>query len=217
MVTQETRLSGRKRMSGEDRRSQIIEVAAELFSQNGFKGTTTKQIAESAGVSEAIIFRHFENKQELYRAIIDFKVGESLKQLWLSSEDAMRRKDDRAVFEALATEVLETHRKDPTLLRLLYYSALEGHELSKTFYSTIGKVAQERIAEYIRRRIEDKAFKKMDPVSSTRCFFSLVGHRAVVRELFQDSEWRKGSSREVAAEITNIFLHGIVSDNTVSR
>ena len=58
-----------KRMAGEDRRRQIIQVAIELFSKKGFGGTTTKQIADAAQVSEAIIFRHFNTKQELYRAI----------------------------------------------------------------------------------------------------------------------------------------------------
>src|SRR5438552_19201120 len=98
MATNLTRGSGKKRMSGEDRRSQIVDVAAQLFSRNGFNGTTTKQIAEQAGVSEAIIFRHFQTKQELYSAIIDYKASECLKQLWSHSEEAMLRRDDPAFF-----------------------------------------------------------------------------------------------------------------------
>jgi len=46
-------------MSGEDRRRQLIEVAIDLFSRRGFSGTTTREIALAAGVTEAIIFRHF--------------------------------------------------------------------------------------------------------------------------------------------------------------
>jgi len=49
-------------MAGEDRRRQLIEVAIELFSQRGFAGTTTKEIAAAAGVTEAVIFRHFATK-----------------------------------------------------------------------------------------------------------------------------------------------------------
>ena len=44
-----------------------------LFSERGFRGTTTKEIAQAAGVSEAIIFRHFATKEDLYTAIIDHK------------------------------------------------------------------------------------------------------------------------------------------------
>ena len=60
-------------MAGEDRRRQIVDVAMRLFSERGFRGTTTKEIATAAGVSEAIIFRHFATKEELYTAIIDHK------------------------------------------------------------------------------------------------------------------------------------------------
>src|ERR671933_1617043 len=61
------------RMAAEERRLQIVRVAMRLFSERGFRGTTTKEIAHAAGVSEAIIFRHFATKEELYTAIIDFK------------------------------------------------------------------------------------------------------------------------------------------------
>src|SRR5215208_8490986 len=61
------------RMCADDRRRQIAEVAMRLFSERGFRGTTTKEIAQAAGVSEAIIFRHFATKEELYTAIIDYK------------------------------------------------------------------------------------------------------------------------------------------------
>lgn len=58
-------------MSGEDRRRQLIEIAIDLFSKKGFGGTTTREIALAAGVTEAIIFRHFATKQDLYAAILD--------------------------------------------------------------------------------------------------------------------------------------------------
>ena len=61
------------RMCADDRRHQIAAVAMRLFSERGFRGTTTKEIAQAAGVSEAIIFRHFATKEELYTAIIDYK------------------------------------------------------------------------------------------------------------------------------------------------
>ena len=60
--------AGGARMTAEDRKLQILRVAVSLFSQRGFGGTTTKEIAQAAGVSEAMVFRHFATKQELYSA-----------------------------------------------------------------------------------------------------------------------------------------------------
>ncbi len=61
------------RMPGEDRRRQLLRVAVESFARNGFSGTKTKDIAAAAGVSEAILFRHFASKEDLYHAILDEK------------------------------------------------------------------------------------------------------------------------------------------------
>ena len=61
------------RMPGEDRRRQLLRVAVESFALNGFSGTKTKDIAAAAGVSEAILFRHFASKEDLYHAILDEK------------------------------------------------------------------------------------------------------------------------------------------------
>src|SRR5436309_9505697 len=97
------------RMSAEGRRNQIIMIAAELFSQKGFRGTTTKEVAARAGVSEAIIFRHFATKDDLYAAILSFKIQQAGEHLTTQLNDAARRKDDRAFFGSLAFEMLEFH------------------------------------------------------------------------------------------------------------
>jgi AcrR family transcriptional regulator len=84
------------RMSAGDRRQQILDVAIRLFSQKGFRGTTTKEIALAAGVNEAIIFRHFATKKELYAAILDKKacmIEEDGRHA--ETEEAMQRGDDR--------------------------------------------------------------------------------------------------------------------------
>src|SRR5437899_1010410 len=98
------------RMAAEDRRQQIVEVAVRLFSQKGFRGTTTKEIALAAGVNEAIIFRHFATKHDLYSAILDQKAGSAATQaLEEVVEKAMRVGDDQQVFESLAFHILEHH------------------------------------------------------------------------------------------------------------
>ena len=53
----------KKRMTGEARRRQIVRVATSLFVKRGFRGTTTREIARKAGISEAVIFRHFSRKE----------------------------------------------------------------------------------------------------------------------------------------------------------
>src|SRR2546426_9518724 len=96
------------RMAGEERHLQILRVAMSLFSQRGFRGTTTKEIALAAGVAEAMVFRHFATKEELYSAILDHKacLHDGLDPRLVVAE-AIERKDDFAVFEGLALDALE--------------------------------------------------------------------------------------------------------------
>src|SRR5947207_7710357 len=106
------------RMAGEERHLQILRVAMNLFSERGFRGTKTKEIALAAGVSEAMVFRHFATKEELYSAILDQKAcagDERDPQLLVA--DALARKDDRAVFERLALDALEQNELDPEFQR----------------------------------------------------------------------------------------------------
>src|ERR1051326_8196032 len=141
------------RMAGEERREQLLRVAMTLFSNHGFRGTTTKEIAHAAGVSEAMVFRHFATKEELYAAILDHKAcGHDRFDPAELSADAIKRKDDRAVFESLALAALNHHEKDPEFQRLLLHSALEKHQLAQMFFNEFVHPVYEFLSSYIRER-----------------------------------------------------------------
>src|SRR4029079_9014172 len=57
------------RLDGDERRKAIVRAAVPLFARKGFAGTTTRELAEAAGISEALLFKHFPSKQSLYREI----------------------------------------------------------------------------------------------------------------------------------------------------
>src|SRR5258707_6068883 len=58
------------RLDGDERRKAIVTAAVRLFARKGFAGTTTKELAEVAGISEALLFRHFPSKKQLYGEIL---------------------------------------------------------------------------------------------------------------------------------------------------
>src|SRR5512143_3804964 len=109
------------RFSSADRREQILEIATGLFAQQGFQGTTTKLIAEKSGVTEALIFRHFPSKEELYWAVIERKINcaAPLEHLLESLEAGG---NDLEVLSRIAQQVLERRAEEPTLSRLLLCS-----------------------------------------------------------------------------------------------
>jgi AcrR family transcriptional regulator len=54
-----------------EKQEKILSTALRLFSENGYDATSTSKVAKAAGVSEGLIFRHFENKEGLLQAVID--------------------------------------------------------------------------------------------------------------------------------------------------
>lgn len=209
------------RMAADARRQQIVNVAMRLFSERGFRGTTTKEIAQAAKVSEAIIFRHFATKDELYAAIIDSKacaggmadlehpVAEAIR---CSVADALARKDDRAVFEGIARAMMEHHREDPAFLRLLLHSALEGHELAQMFWDRNVRSLYEFLSAYIRERQQDGVFRDVDPRVVVRAFTGMLIHHSLNNTLWDKSQRILDiSNTDAACEFTKILLHGITS------
>lgn len=206
------------RMAGEDRRKQILQVAMRLFSQRGFRGTTTKEIAQAAGVSEAMVFRHFANKEELYSAIIDHKACAD--NLLCPSDivpDALARRDDRAVFTGLALAMMRHHEHDTEFLRLLTHSALEGHELANMFWDRNVRGMYDFLGSYIRNRQRDGAMRDIDPTIVVRGFLGMVIHHSL-NNLLWDTRRRLLDipNERAAAEFTEILLRGIAADGNAA-
>ncbi len=59
------------RLSSEERREAIVEAVKGVFAEKGFDGTTTRELAKAAGVSEALLYKHFPSKESLYAAMLD--------------------------------------------------------------------------------------------------------------------------------------------------
>ncbi|MBA2340765.1 MAG: TetR/AcrR family transcriptional regulator [Pyrinomonadaceae bacterium] len=203
------------RMAGEDRRNQIVHVAMRLFSERGFRGTTTKEIARAAGVSEAIIFRHFATKEELYAAILDTKsCAGNMSQLSEMFAEAVKRGDDRAVFESVALTMLQHHEEDEDFLRLLLYSALEGHELFQMFWQRNVRELADFLRSYVRERQKAGALREMEPRLVGRAFTGMILHQSLINNLFDKSRTLLDITNERAArEFTKILLYGTVSSS----
>ncbi len=198
-------------MTGDERRDQILHIAIKLFSQYGFRGTTTKKIAEAAGVSEAMVFRHFASKQELYHAILDRKACEGGKATPLSViNEIIKTKDDFEVFYQIILDALNKHQQDPEFMRLLMHSALEGHELADMFINESIVPTYEVLSFYISQRQRDGVFRNLNPKLIVRAFVGMMIHHSINTNLW-DKTGRilKVTNEEAARGFTEILLNGI--------
>src|SRR6185369_9366557 len=117
-------MPARKKLARNITEARIIEAAVQLFARYGFKGTSTRDIAELAKVNEATLFRHFARKADLFWAAADsrfsgVKLNREL-QHELSSDA-----DPQTVIPMIVSFITESMFQRPELLRLLYVAGFE--------------------------------------------------------------------------------------------
>lgn len=198
-------------MSGNLRRSQLLRSAIDTFAHRGFAGTKTRDIASAAGVSEAILFRHFATKEDLYHAILDAKedgkkdaAAKSRKAL----EDCARRRDDIALFRHLATQILTSFREDPAFHRLMVYASLEGHLLAHLFRERFAQPMGGFLRGYVAMRQKEGAFRKCDPGIATSFILGTMVHWAMGKYVF-GMKRSSPSEETVVAQLAELVLGGL--------
>ena len=206
---------GHGRMSGDKRREQILQTAFDLFSRRGFSGTTTKDIAKAAGVSEAMVFKHFSSKDELYGALIEAKTcNEGFRRYpWEENEKviaAMEAKDDFGVFYHFALKALNKHQEDIAFMRMIFYSALEGHEIAERFFKDFVGEIYNFLGGYIKKRQKDKVFRKVEPRIVVRAFMGMMIHHSLNNILWDKKRTLLDIPNEEAAKnFAEIILRGV--------
>lgn len=202
------------RMSGDERRQQILQVAIDLFSKHGFRGTTTRQIATAAGVSEAMVFRHFATKDDLYGAILSDKAcHDEMKFPWEQDpvlQEAIERKDDFAVFYNIALNALTKQQADVGFMRLVFFSALEEHDLAENFFREFITKIYEFIGGYIEQRQADGVMRDIKPRVAVRALMGMILHHSLNNLLWDKNRHLLDIGNEEAARnFAEILLKGI--------
>lgn len=128
------------RLDSDDRRRAIVDAAVPLFARKGFAGTTTREVAAAAGVSEALLFRHFPSKQSLYREIL--RLGcegdpalEKLATLPACTDTAIRIVRFMVRRFVLGTDC-ERHDLD-LKMRLMLHSCLEDGDYARELFAAV--------------------------------------------------------------------------------
>ncbi len=198
-------MSTAHRVPAEDRRLQIIEVARDLFASHGYEGTTTRELAEKIGINEALLFRHFPSKEDLYWAVLLHMIDTR------GTKDRLRDHirsglTDRETFTAVAQDILN---RSVQLTRLLFYSVLEKHELSERFFSTHVVAYHEILADYIRAGIKSGRFRDIDPLLAARAFIGMFSYHFQIQELFGGKTVQHFEAPEVITRLVDIWLEGM--------
>lgn len=128
------------RLDGDERRKAIVTAAVPLFARRGFAGTTTRELAEAAGISEGLLFRHFPSKQLLYREILQLGCEGDPALEWLAtlqpSTQTLSCMTRFMVRHFLLDDEIECADLD-SRLRLVLHSFLEDGDYARLLFETV--------------------------------------------------------------------------------
>ncbi len=117
-------------------------------------------------------------------------------------------RDDRLLFHRLGSTIINHCYRDPAFIRLLLYSALEGHELAHMFFERQVMETSKFLRDYILARIKECASRKVDPLIASKAFLGMINHYALLRELFKKNPFHIPAESAVDGFVGG-FLEGI--------
>ncbi len=189
----------RVRMSGAQRRQQLLDIGRELFAEKGFEATSIEEIAARADVSKPVVYEHFGGKEGLYAVVVDREMQVLLDRFAaaLSTPGHPRQMLERAALVLL--EYIEEHTDG---FRVLTRDAPVTSGVG-TYSSLIGDVA--RKVEHILG--EQFGRRGYDPRLAELYSQALVGMVALVGQWWLDT--RSPDKHEVAAHLVNLVYNGL--------
>ncbi|TAL21851.1 MAG: TetR/AcrR family transcriptional regulator [Frankiales bacterium] len=189
----------RVRMTGTQRREQLLDVGRTLFAERGYDGTSVEEVAARAGVSKPVVYEHFGGKEGLYAVVVDREV----QRLLTSFTAALTADTPRRLLEQ-ATLALLTYVEDQSDgFRILVRESPAPLADSGGFATIISDIATQvehiLAAEFLARGFQ----------TTLAALYSqaLVGQVALVGQWWLDN--RSPGRDEVAAHLVNLAWNGL--------
>jgi len=191
--------TARSRMTGKQRREQLLEVGRKLFADKGFEATTVEEIAAKAGVSKPVVYEHFGGKEGLYAVVVDREIRSLLDGMTgaLSTDGHAR-----VLLEQAALALLDYVENSTDGFRILVRDSPAG-QATGSFASLLSDVASQ--VEHI--LAAEFKHQKLDPKTAPIYAQMLVGMVALTGQWWMDS--RKFKKADVAAHLVNLAWNGL--------
>jgi AcrR family transcriptional regulator len=201
-------IKDRNKNSTQDR---IVEAAVQLFSRQGFNGSSTSEIARLAGVSEVTVFRHFHRKKDLFWAAIESR----LRRLRISKELLGRLAIDenpRTALPGIIALLVETVRHQPETIRLLYVSLFELDHGSERVLRKHLSILFEPVREYLTRCASKGLIRDLEPGVATLGLAASVAAHQNLQSMFSEDEPVHANTDEAIAAYTDFWMKALVPD-----
>lgn len=189
---------GRVRMTGKQRREQLLDIGRTVFAERGYDGTSVEEIAERAGVSKPVVYEHFGGKEGLYAVVVDREM-----QLLLDMvTGALTGGHSRELLEQAAFALMDYIDTSTDGFKILVRDSPVAQSTG-SFASLISDIATQ-VEDILGLEFKSRGFDaRLAPMYSQM----LVGMVALTGQWWL--EVRKPGKAEVAAHLVNLAWHGL--------
>lgn len=192
-------MSKRTRMSGVERREQLIQVAKQVFATRGFDGASMEEIANKAKVSKPIVYEHFGGKEGIYAVVVDREVQQLVSTITQALTDS---ETPREMTEGAALALLNFIDTNADGFRILVRDSPVAQSTG-SYSSVIGDVAQ-KVEHILAAHFKEKGFEtKWAPMYAQM----LVGMVSQVGQWWQEEH--QPDKHEVASHLVNLAWFGL--------
>ncbi|HHY06493.1 MAG TPA: TetR/AcrR family transcriptional regulator [Clostridia bacterium] len=196
------------RLTKEQRKAQILEMATKLFVENGYHETKTKDIAQACGITEPVIYKHFGGKDELFLEAIFNIAGETFQEISFDRET-----DTEIVLLSFIMNRVHKVENNFSLFKRLLIELLENDKIRGYYYYNFLPRLAKPIISYVDLLKEQGHLK--DEVPSKVIALTLAGVLIMVsmaKYLEKESAFSETSSQELAEQMMMICLHGLLKN-----
>lgn len=188
----------------DDTRQRILQAAAEIMAEKGYSGTTTKSIADAAGVNEVTLFRHFGSKRNLLSELIN---QHSALPGLTSLIESQLTGDYREDLIHLATVFFRAITERKEALRLMLCEARELPEVRDVVVQ-IPDQLRGLLTRYFQNRMEADEIKEMHPELMAQAFLGMFFTYGIAREMLSSQIAAEVPQEAIIAQFVDIFVRG---------
>lgn len=187
-------------------KEKIQNAALKLFSQKGFNGATTSEIAREAGVAEGTIFRYFPTKKDLLLGVVNPVIVDTLRDVI----EKTKHSSPEEVLEAILYNRLELVSQNIELVKIIV-SEIQFHpEIKEKFLTQIILPAIDLIQDYFKDQQQKGILRDIDTEISVRVLLGMAAVFVIWKYAIGGEKYVKFSDEAVVSTIIDIFLNGML-------
>lgn len=187
----------RQRMTGKERREQLISIGRQVFAERGFEGASVEEIAARAAVSKPVVYEHFGGKEGLYAVVVD----REMLRLEQIITQALSQGRSRVRIEQAVIALLTYVEEETDGFLILVRDLVPGQDQS---YATLLNTAVGQVSHILGHSFENQG---LDPEVAILYGQALVGMVSMTAQWWLDE--RQPAKEVVAAHIVNLCWNGL--------